>query len=42
MDTTNFVKKTKYKKDCSDFEDKINKVGKKIPDVSGLIKKNRF
>ena len=41
-DTTNFVLKTKYKKDGSDFEDKISKVDKKIPDVSGLVKKNRF
>ena len=28
IDTTNFVKKTKYEKDGSDFEDKINKVDK--------------
>ena len=42
IDTTNFVKKTKYEKDGSDFEDKITKVDKKIPDVSGLVKKNRF
>ena len=41
-DTTNFVKKTKYEKDGSDFEDKINKVYKKIPDVSGLVKKTDF
>ena len=33
IDTTNFVKKNKYEKDGSDFEDKINKVDKKIPDV---------
>ena len=40
IDTTNFVKKkNKYEKD---FEDKINKVDKKIPDVSSLVKKNRF
>ena len=42
IDTTNFVKKTKYEKDGSDFEDKINKVYKKIPDVSGLVKKTDF
>ena len=42
IDATNFVKKTKYEKDGSNFEDKINKVDKKIPDVSGLVKKNRF
>ena len=35
-------KKTKYEKDGSDFEDKINKVDKKIPDVSILVKKTDF
>ena len=39
IDTTNFVKKTKYEKDGSDSEDKISKVDKKIPDVSSLVKK---
>ena len=34
--------KNKYDKDGSDFEDKINKLGKKIPDVSGLVKKTDF
>ena len=29
IDTTNFVKKNKYEKDGSDFEDKISKVDKK-------------
>ena len=39
IDTTNLVKKTKYEKDGSDFEDKISK----IPDVSSFVKKkNRF
>ena len=38
----NFVRKTKYKKDGSDFEKKISDLDKKIPDVSGLVKKNRF
>ena len=43
IDTTNFVKKTKYEKDGSDFEDKISMIDKKIPDVSDLVKKdNRF
>ena len=42
IDTTNVVKKTKYEKDGPDFEDKINKVNKKIPDVSGLGKKIDF
>ena len=42
IDTTNFVKKSKYEKDGSDFEDKISKVNKKIPDVSSLVKKTDF
>ena len=40
--TTNFVKKNKYEKDGLDFEDKINKIDKKIPDVTSLVKKKRF
>ena len=40
IDNTNFVSRTKYKKDGSDFEDKIYKIEKKIPDVSDLIKKS--
>ena len=39
IDTTNFVKKTKYEKDGSDFEDKINEIDKKIPDINSLVKK---
>ena len=39
---TNFVLKTKYEKDGSDFEDKINKVDKKVTDVSNLVKKTDF
>ena len=42
IDTTNFVLKTKYKEDESNFEDKINKKYKKIPDVSDLVKKTDF
>ena len=42
IDTTNFVLETKYEKDGSDFEDKINKVDKKIPDVSDLVKRANF
>ena len=42
IDTTNFVLKTKYEKDGSNFEDKINKIDKKIPDVSDLVKKTDF
>ena len=41
-ETTNFVKKNKYEKDWSDFEDKINKVDKKMPNVSSLVKKTDF
>ena len=37
--TTNFVKKAKYEKDGTDFEDKIDKIDKKIPDVTNLVKK---
>ena len=33
IDTTNFAKRTKSEKDGSDFEDKINKIDKKIPDL---------
>ena len=39
---TKFVSRTKYKEDGSDFEDKIDKIDKKIPDVNNLVKKNRF
>ena len=42
IDTTDFVKKTKYEKGGSDFEDKISKINKNIPDVSGLVKKTEF
>ena len=42
IDTTNFVLKTKYEKDGSDFEDKISKIDKKITEFSGLVKKTDF
>ena len=42
IDTTNFVSRTKYEKDGIDFEDKIDKIDKKILDVTNLVKKNRF
>ena len=42
IDTTNFVSRTKYEKDGSDFDDKISKIDKKIPDVSGLVKKKQI
>ena len=41
IDTTNCAKKNKYEKEGSDFENKISKIDKKIPNVSGLVK-NRF
>ena len=40
--TTKFVLRTKYGKDGSDFEDKITKIDKKIPDISDLVKKTDF
>ena len=40
IDNTNFVLITKYEKDGSDFEDKINNIEKKIPDISNLFKKS--
>ena len=42
IDTTDFVLKTKYETDGSNFQDKISKIDKKIPDVRELVKKNRF
>ena len=39
IDKTNFVSRTKYEKD---FEDKIDKIDKKISDVTNLVKKNRY
>ena len=40
--TTNFVKKNKYEIDVTDFKDKINKINKKIPDISSLVKKKQI
>ena len=42
IDNAKFVSRTKYEKDGSDFEDKIDKIDNKIPDVTNLVKKNRF
>ena len=42
INNTNFVSKAKYEKDGSDFEDKIDKIGKKIPDTTNLVKKKDF
>ena len=36
------LKKTKYEKDRSDFEDKTTEIDKKIPDISDLVKKTDF
>ena len=33
------LKKTKYEKDGSNFEDKITKIDKQILDISDLVKK---
>ena len=38
----NFVSRTNYEKYGSDFEDKIDKIDKKIPDVTNLVKKPDF
>ena len=40
IDNTNFVLRTKYEKDGSDFEGKIDEIDKKIPNVTNLVKKN--
>ena len=42
IDTTNFVLKIIYEKEGSNFEDKISKIDKKIPDVSSLVKKTDY
>ena len=39
IDNTYFVSRTKYEKDGSYCEDKIDKIEKKIPDISDLVKK---
>ena len=39
IDITNFVSKTKYEKDGSDFEDKISKIEKKYPMLVTWLKK---
>ena len=36
------LKKNKYEKDGTDFENKINKIDKKIPDITSLVKKTDF
>ena len=39
IDTSEFVLETKYQTDKSDLEKKISDTDKKVPDASGLIKK---
>ena len=42
IDTTKFLLKITYDSDKSDLEKKISDADKKIPDTSGLVKKNRL
>ena len=42
IDNTKFVSRTKYEKDGSDFDDKIDKIDKKILDVTNLNKKKQI
>ena len=42
IDNTNFVSRTKYEKDGSHFEGETDKIDKKIPDVTNLVKKTNF
>ena len=39
VDTSNFVTRTKFSTDTNALDDKIDKVDKKIPDISGLATK---
>ena len=39
VDTSNFVTRTKFSTDTNALDDKIDKVDKKIPDISGLTTK---
>ena len=42
IDTTNFANKNRYENNGSDFEAKINKIDKKTPDISSLVKKKQI
>ena len=42
INTKNFFSRTKSEKYGTDFEDKIDKIDKKIPDVTNLVKKADF
>ena len=37
FDTSSFASRTNYEKDGNDFEDKIDKIDKKIPDITNSI-----
>ena len=39
VDTSNFVTRTKFSAETNALDDKIDKLDKKIPDVSGLVTK---
>ena len=36
------LKKNKYEEHGSDFENKISKIDKKVPDISSLVKKTEY
>ena len=40
IDTSNFVTRTKFTADTNGLDDKIYKIDKKIPDISGLATKS--
>ena len=40
-DNTNFVSRIRYEKGGLDFEDKIDKIDKKLPDVTNLVEKKK-
>ena len=42
VDTSNFVTRTKFSTDTNALDDKIDKVDKKIPDVTSFVKKTDF
>ena len=42
VDTSNFVIRTKFSTDTNALDDKIDKVDKKIPDVTSFVKKTDF
>ena len=42
IDTSKFVSKTKFTTDTNALDDKIDKIEKKIPDISGLATKSKI